>query len=440
MPKYFNHHVAYLKYAIREIVDTAQHIKELDPSYNFVWENIGDPVAKGWNVPPFLKQILIEEINKPNDEAFAYSHSRGNPQTRQWVAQYAKRFSPNSTLDYEHVLFTNGLGSAIAIVYQMLKPGARVIQPTPSYPTHVSLESFAAEAKPIFYNLDPNKNWEPDLTDLEQKIKASPEVAGILVINPNNPTGAVYSKETLQKIVTLAKKHHLFIIADEVYFRMVYNGYQHQQITELVQNQVPLIIMRGLSKDIPWPGGRCGWIEFHNTNLDDEFKKYSQSIKQRILLEVCSTSLPQRILPKLYNHPEFENWNKEYNKGLEEVANLITNILSKSKYLNVVKPNGAFYLMPLFKEGLLNHNQTLPIKNSTVKKYIEHEVSQPNFALDKRFTYYLLASEGIVVAPASGFYSHHHGFRVTTLDKNKERCKNTYTRLVKAAEAYVKSA
>jgi aspartate/methionine/tyrosine aminotransferase len=435
-----NPKVSLLKYAIREIVDVAQRLGEIDPNFKFVSENIGDPIPKGWPVPPFLKELLIEEINKPGDKAFGYSHSRGQVEARKWVVDYAKRYSPSSNLDYEYVLFTSGLGAAISALYHMLPEGTRIIQPTPSYPTHASMESFSTGAEPITYKLDPENDWQPDLKDMEEQIQKHPTVTAILVINPNNPTGAVYSKETLASIVQLAEKYQLMIISDEIYFRMVYNGVEYAQLTEIAHDRVPLIVMRGISKDVPWPGGRCGWLEFHNIHLDADYLAYAEAVKKRILMEVCSVSLPQAILPKIYDHPEFEAWSKQYNAELEKNGNFIADILSKTKGLKVNRTNGAFYMMPLFEEGVLNDKQTLHIENEQARKYIEAEVSKPGFALDKRFTYYLLATTGICVVPASGFFSPYNGFRLTTLDRDDARRKDTYARLSKAVEEYIASA
>jgi aspartate/methionine/tyrosine aminotransferase len=438
--KLFNPQVSFLKYGIREIVDVAQKLKELDPNFKFVGENIGDPIPKGWPVPKFLKEILIEEINRPGDTVFGYSHSRGLPELRKWVVEYSKKFSPSSTLDYEYVLFTSGLGSAIAKMYQMLPHGSRIIQPTPSYPTHSSLEAFAAGSDPICYRLDPDRDWQIDFDDLEKQIAAHPEVVGILVINPNNPTGAVYSKETLQRIVDIAEKNELMIISDEVYFRMVYNGHEFVNITDIAQGRVPLIVMRGTSKDIPWPGGRCGWLEFHGVDLDPEYRNYAESVKKSVLMEVCSTTLPQMVLSRVYDHVDFPEWNEQYNRELEKNGNSIAEILSRTKGLKVNRTNGAFYMFPLFEKGVLNERQTLPIGSEAARKYIEEQVNQPGFPLDKRFTYYLLASTGICVVPASAFYSPDYGFRLTTLDRDEVRRADTYKRLSEAIERYLTSA
>ena len=435
-----NPNVSFLRYGIREIVDVAQKLGEIDKKFVFIGENIGDPIPKGWPVPAFLKEAIVKEVQKPGDKVFGYTHSRGLPEARRWVVNYARRFSPSSNLDYEYVLFVSGLCAGISALYHMLPKGCRVVQPTPSYPTHASMESFSARDEPICYKLDPDNNWQPAIKDLEEQIKKHPEITAILVINPNNPTGAVYSAETIEQIVKIAEKNKLFIISDEVYFRMVYNGKTYVQITEIAQGRVPLVVMRGVSKDVPWPGGRCGWLEFHGVELDADYRAYAEAVKKRVLMEVCSVSLPQYILAEIYDHPEFEAWNKHYNEELEKNGNYIADVLGKTRGMNVNRTDGAFYMMPLFEEGVLNNKQTLPIANEAARKYIEGEVAKPGFPLDKRFTYYLLASTGICVVPASGFFSPYHGFRLTTLDRDDERRKKNYATLTKAIEDYIASA
>lgn len=435
-----NPNLHYLKYQIREVVDVMQKLKEINPKMKFVGENIGDPITKSWEVPPFLKQVITDEINKPGDKVFGYSHSRGLPETRKWVIEHVKKMCPSSNLDYQYVLFTSGLGSAISVLYEMMPARARVIQPTPGYPAHTSMESFFSKAEPILYNLDANNNWQPNLAHLEAQIQAHPEITAILIINPNNPTGSVYDEATLKSIVELAKKYNLMIISDEVYFNMVYNGKKHEHIIEIAEGVVPLMVMRGISKDLPWPGGRSGWIEFHNVDIDPEYKAYAEGVKKRVLMEVCSTSLPQFIIPKVYDHPDFPAWIESYNNELEKNGNYIAEVLGNTKGLKVNRTDGAFYMMPMFDDGLLNDKQTLPIEHEGMRNFIEEQVNKPGVKLDQRFTYYLLAKEGICVVPASGFFSPDFGFRLTTLDRDDERRKDTYAKLSRAVEDYIASA
>lgn len=433
----FNPNSALMRYEIREIVDFVQKLQELDPGLHIENENIGDPIAKGWPVPPFLKDLIDEEIRRPGDKVFGYTHSRGNPETRKWIVSYAKRYSPSVTLDYEDVLITSGLGAGISAIYHMLRKGARIIQPSPSYPTHASMESFAADAESISYVLDPKNAWQPDLQNLENKIRKHPEVIGILLINPNNPTGAVYSRETLEGVVKLAEQYQLMIISDEIYFRMVYQGFHHVQISEIAKNRVPLIVLRGLSKDVPWPGGRCGWLEFHNQQVAPDFRRYCDSVKKRILMEVCSVTLPQFVMPKIYDHPDFEAWLLAYVRSLEENSNAIVDKLRQIKGMMVNRTNGAFYMLPIFQEGVLHDRQSLPIPNSSVREFVEAQVSCPDATPDKRLVYYLAAATGIVVVPATGFFSPYQGFRLTTLDRDPARRDTIFNTMKEAIEAYI---
>ncbi len=429
-----------MRYGIREIVELSSELERLDPGKKFAWENIGDPVAKGWHVPEFVRGILCDLINGETEQAFSYTHSRGNIETRHWVAAQSRLLAPSSGLDAEHVIFTNGLGAGIGIFYRMLEQGARIIQPNPGYPAHVSSERFPAGSASIGYRLDPRRGWQPDLDHLESQIKRHPEVVGILLINPNNPTGAVYSAEVLQAAVELAERYRLLLLSDEVYFRMVFPPFRYVHITELADGRVPLVVMRGLSKDVPWPGARCGWLEFHNTNLNRSFAAFFESFKQAMMLEVCATTLPQMALPRIYEHPRYAAWLAEYIAGLRETSDQIYAILSGQPGLLVNPIQGAFYMMALFKDGALNPRQTLPIPCAAVRQHIERLTAVPGLPLDKRFAFYLLAATGICVVPASDFESPWPGFRVTTLDRDPGRRVEVYRALSRAIGQYLASA
>lgn len=436
--KIYNPKTQLLKYGIREVVDLAQKLGEADPDFKFVGENIGDPVAKGWVVPDFVKEILSDLVSK-NNAVYGYAHSRGAPAARKWVVEQSRQLCPASRLDYERVLFTNGLGAAITLLYRTLKPGARVIQPHPGYPTHVSNERFSAGKESIGYRLSQADGWAPDLDHLESQIKKHRDIAGILVINPNNPTGAVYSRAVLEAIVRMAERYRLMIISDEVYFRLVFNGAEYVHLTELAAGRVPLVVMRGMSKDVPWPGGRCGWLEFHNTGLDPDFDAYFESMKKLLLLEVGAASLPQAALPLIYSDPRYAAWIKQYVGELEQTGNDIAALLGETPGLKVKPIQGAFYMMPLFEDGLLNRRQSLPIANRRAADIIRSATAARGFALDKRFAYYTLASTGICVVPASDFYSPNPGFRVTTLSRDPEQRRATYRRLAQAIRDYLAS-
>jgi len=437
--KIYNPKTALLQYGIREVVELAQQLGEADRNFKFIGENIGDPVAKGWQVPGFIKEILADLILK-NNGVFGYAHSRGILKSRQWVAECSRKYAPSSRLDCEHVFFTNGLGAAISLLYRTLKPGARIIQPHPGYPAHISNEKFAAGKPSIGYRSDPENGWSPDIGHLESQIKKHPEITGILLINPNNPTSAVYSASVLERIVRLAERYRLMLISDEVYFRMVFNKTKYVHVTELAAGRVPLIVMRGMSKDIPWPGGRCGWLEFHNVKLDKEFQLYFESLKKPLMLEVCAAALPQAAAPLIYENPQYIQWLKKYTAELEQISNEIAGLLGSVPGLKIRPIQGAFYMMALFENGVLNRRQHLPINNEHSAEIIRRAVAPANFPLDKRFAYYTLASTGICVVPASDFSSPYPGFRITTLDRDAMHRRETYRTLARTIGKYLASA
>ena len=435
-----NQRAQLLRYGIREIIDLAQQLGELIPDFAFVGENIGDPIAKGWETPKFVRDILTRAVSTPEPAVWGYTHSRGNMETRAWVASYSKRFSPQSRLDPENVVFASGLGAAMSVLYGMLPQGARILQPLPGYPAHLSMERYAAGAETIGYRLDPKNNWQPDLEHMEAQIRLHPEVLGILLVNPNNPTGTVYDLETIESVLRIAERHELMIISDESYFRMIFNGARYHHITNMAVGRVPLIVLRSVSKDVPWPGARCGWIEFHNNELAEPFRRVADDIKKRLLVEVCATSLPQVVLSAIYDHPEYEGWLARNNAEMERNSNMIADTLANTPGLHVSRIQGAFYLMPLFQDGVLNDRQTLPIATPAAQRLIEQHLSVPGMPLDKRFAFYLLAATGICVVPASDFESPTPGFRVTALDRDDARRARTYSRLAQAVTQYLGSA
>jgi aspartate/methionine/tyrosine aminotransferase len=336
------------------------------------------------------------------------------------------------------IIFFNGLGDAISKVFGMLKRTARVVVPTPSYTTHSSAEAAHAADRPVTYILDPHNHWYPDLDDLEKRIKYNPAVAGILIINPDNPTGAVYPEEILRGMIAIAAKYDLFIICDEIYHNIIYSGYSTMGISEII-GEVPAIAMRGISKEMPWPGSRCGWIEVYNCHRDPMFAKYVQSILNAKMLEVCSTTLPQLVFPRVINHPEYRPYLAKRIARYERYANFAYECLKTIDGLMVNRPNGAFYMSVVFKEGVLNHKQTLPIANKEVRLHIEHLVNQPGVSLDKRFVYYLLGSTGVCVVPLSSFATQLQGFRTTLLEINEQKMKDIIAMMAHGIRSYLAS-
>ncbi len=420
-----------LIYEIRAIVEIASQLQALGvPTY---MENIGDPVSKGETLPTWLKQIVADLAM--DDSTYSYSPTKGMLETRQFLADKTNQRN-GARLNAEDIVFFNGLGDAIQKVYGLLRREARVIGPSPTYSTHSSGEAAHAGQPPICYRLDPDNEWYPDLEDLELSVRYNPAVSGVLIINPDNPTGAVYPKHILQSIVDIARRYDLFIICDEIYHNLVFNDRKTVPISDLVDG-VPCIAMRGISKELPWPGARSGWIEVYNADKDPIFARYIQSIVDSKMVEVCSTTLPQRAIPKILSHPNYPLYLEDRRNRYEVLSNLAYEILSAVPGIKVNRTNGAFYMSVVFEEGTLNGNQTLPINNPKVRSLVEGLTSTENVSLDKRFVYYLLASTGICVVPLSSFYTPLLGFRITLLEQNIEQFTNNFQNIATAIRTYL---
>lgn len=423
-----------LTYEIRNIVKVGTKLQELGVQVN--WENIGDPIAKGEEIPEWMKDIVAEAVR--DSSTYAYSPTKGIQATREYIAAETNAMG-GTQISAEDIIFFNGLGDAISKVFGFLKRTARVIVPTPSYTTHSSAEAAHAGDQPVTYILDPNHLWYPDLEDIENHIKYNPAVAGILVINPDNPTGAVYPAEVIRSIVEICEKNDLFIICDEVYQNITYNGTVAAPLCTVIGDKVPALCMRGTSKEMPWPGGRCGWIEVYNGHRDPMFETYVNSIFNAKMLEVCSTTLPQVVLPRIKSHPQYRVYLEERIRRYERFSNLAYDILKETKGVLVNRTNGAFYMSAAFEDGLLTHQQSLPIASNEVRETVEGLVSGPDVSLDKRFVYYLLASTGVCVVPLSSFATQLQGFRITLLERDEQEFVKIFTTISKAIDQYLAS-
>jgi len=404
-----------LTYEIRNIVNVGEKLQKLGT--RVYWENIGDPIAKGEEIPLWMKQVVADLVME--DSTYGYCPTKGMLATREFLAERTNRRG-GVQIGPDDIIFFNGLGDAISKVFGFLRHTARVVVPSPSYTTHSSAEAAHAGDRPVTYRLDPHNNWYPDLDDLEKRIKYNPAVAGILIINPDNPTGAVYPEEILRGMVALAKKYDLFVICDEVYQAIIYNGQKTLPLAEVI-GDVPAICMRGISKETPWPGSRCGWIEVYNADRDPMFAKYVTSILNAKMVEVCSTTLPQRAIPALLSHPGYLPYLNERIGRYERLSNIAYDALKDLDGVLVNRTNGAFYMSVVFDEGRLNNRQSLPIASKEVRAQVENLVSGPNVAPDKRFVYYLLGATGVCVVPLSSFATELQGFRITLLERDEER-------------------
>ncbi len=423
-----------LTYAIREIVEQAGRIEAL--GVDMSWENIGDPIQKGERIPDWIKDIVADLVR--DDASYAYCPTRGEPATREFLATRVTARG-GARIGPDDILFFNGLGDAVSKAMGFLRREARVIGPSPAYSTHSSAEGAHAGDHPITYTLDPDRAWQPDLEEIRQKVRYNPAIAGILLINPDNPTGVVYSRDTLEGVVKIAREFDLFVMCDEVYINITYNGAPAVHLSDVI-GDVCGLSLKGISKEIPWPGSRCGWVEFYNQDTDPIFARFARSLVDAKMLEVCSTTLPQRAIPRIMGDPRYATHlvtrATEYKRRASEACA----ILGPVPGITVHEPQGAFYLTVLFDRDVITGSMSLPIADQRVQRVVEEFILHASAEPDFRFVYYLMGATGIVVVPLSSFCCQRHGFRITLLECDDERRRRMFETLARVIGEYQESA
>ena len=196
--------------------------------------------------------------------------------------------------------------------------------------------------------------------------------------------------------------------------------------------------LKGISKEIPWPGSRCGWVEFYNRERDPVFERFAQSLLGAKMLEVCSTTLPQRAIPRILGDPRYSGHLAERAQEFERRADEACQVLQDVPGISVNRPQGAFYMTVLFDRDALNDRMVLEIANPEVRVVIE-ELLEDTTALDFRFVYHLMGATGIVVVPLSSFACDYHGFRITLLECDTARRRSIFETLARSIRDYLAS-
>lgn len=408
------HGLPAVNYGIRQIVGKGVERENL--GYPVIWENIGDPVQKGMMLPEWMKEAITKQIQ--DNTTFGYCDSKGLPPTREFLATRTNELG-GCQITKDDITFFNGLGDAIARLYGLLSRDARVLIPSPTYPAHTGAEKIRIGEHPVTYPLYPDKNWHPDTDEIRDIVKENPNITAILVINPDNPTGMVYSKKTLSEIVQIAREFDLFIIVDEIYENLVYDS-KMVRLSEVI-GEVPGMAMKGISKEIPWPGSRCGWIEYYNRDSDSAFEELCSRIDQCKMTEVCSTTLPQKVIPDIMADPAYEQFLEKRKTEISRKMNLLKNRLKNLDGVECSGGQGAFYAALHFNNDLVKSDlnpEALPdVEKSLFMKWTDGLDASPDLYL----TYYLLAGMGVCTVPLSGFDTKVQGLRITLLEQNPER-------------------
>lgn len=298
--------------------------------------NIGNPAPFGFRAPDIMLQKMKEQLT----ETEGYSDSKGLKEAREAILKYSQsKGLPNVTID--DIYTGNGVSELIQLSMQaLLNNGDEVLVPAPDYPLWTASVTLAGGTA-VHYLCDEKSEWNPDIRDMERKI--TPNTKAIVVINPNNPTGALYPLEILQQIVDLARKHGLILFADEIYDRLVMDGRQHTALASLAPDLLT-VSFNGLSKSHLIAGYRCGWMVLCGDKK--HVKGYIEGINLLSSMRLCSNVPAQSLIPAAMDCLDTTNEMLVPGGRIYDQREFIYNAVSSIPGISVVKPKAAFYMFP----------------------------------------------------------------------------------------------
>lgn len=298
--------------------------------------NIGNPAPFGFRTPFEVVQDMRQQL----PECEGYSDSRGLFSARKAIMQYAQiKHIPNVGMD--DIYTGNGVSELINLCMQaLLDSGDEVLIPSPDYPLWTACVTLSG-GTPVHYICDEEAEWYPDIADIESKV--TPRTKAIVIIDPNNPTGAVYPREVLQEIVEVARRHQLIIFSDEIYDRLCMDGVEHVSIAELAPD-LPCVTFSGLSKSHMIAGYRIGWMIFSGEKKC--IKDFMLGVNMLSNMRLCSNVPAQSIVQTaLGGHQSVKDYVVPGGRVYEQ-RNFVYEALCNMEGVSVVKPKAAFYIFP----------------------------------------------------------------------------------------------
>jgi alanine-synthesizing transaminase len=348
----------HVRYAIRDIAVIAERLEA--EGKTILPLNIGDPLKFDFRTPPHLFEAVVKAMA---DGKNGYAPSLGIAEAREAVRAEA---GTKGFRNIQDVFITHGVSEAVDVsLSALVNPGENVLTPCPEYPLYSAVLARLG-AQPNSYALDEGREWEPDLDHLASRIFAG--TRAIVVINPNNPTGAVYSRQTLEGIAELARQHNLVILADEIYDKLMLDGDEHFYIAKLGPD-VPVVTFNGLSKAYLVPGWRVGWGIV--TGEAGAVKPYLEGIHKLLRSRISANHAVQYAVRPALERPQ------------DHLAGIIRRMRGRrdltwewanaTPRVSCVKPRGAFYAFPKlditesdeeFVKQLLIEKQVLAVHGS----------------------------------------------------------------------------
>ena len=344
--------------------------------------NTGNPGAFGFT----MAESVRKAIEGNEHRAVAYCDFQGMPEAREAIIRY-ERSKGIQGIEPDDVFIGNGVSEVVNFaLLPLLNPGDEVLIPTPNYSLW-SNTILLCGAKPVYYRCDESSGWNPDVQDLRSKITS--RTRALVIINPNNPTGALYDTQVLLDMLQAAREHNLIVFSDEIYDRLVMDGLEHISTAALAPDLV-VVTMNGLSKSHCLCGYRCGWMVISGPRAQTE--DYRKGIVQLTSMRLCSNALAQLVIPAALEDMETPASMVRPGGRMYEQRKATLEALDKIDGISYVKNVAAFYLFPKLD----------------AKKF--------NITSDKKFAADLLEATNILVVPGSGFdWAEQDHFRLVML-------------------------
>ncbi len=349
--------------------------------------NTGNPAAFGFPLPDSIRDALTGRLA----DGVAYCDFQGMIDAREAIAAY-ERGKGIDGVRADDVFIGNGVSEVVNFALMpLLNAGDEVLIPTPNYSLW-SNTVLLTGAKPVFYRCDEESGWNPDVADLRSKVTS--RTKAVVIINPNNPTGALYDTLVLEQILDVAREHKLIVFSDEIYDRLVMDGLQHVSTASLASD-VTVVTMNGLSKSHSLCGYRCGWMVISGPR--EATDSYKQGIIQLTSMRLCSNALAQLVIPAAIADSETPDAMIRPGGRIYEQRRATMDALDQIDGISYVKNVAAFYLFPKLD----------------VKKF--------NITSDKQFAKDLLHAANLLIVPGSGFdWAEPDHFRIVMLPEAPE--------------------
>ncbi len=349
--------------------------------------NIGNPAPFGFEAP---EEVLVDMVrNLPTSQG--YCDSQGLYSARKAVMQYNQRMGI-AGVEIDDIYIGNGVSELIVMALQgLVNDGDEVLIPSPDYPLWTAAATLSG-ATPVHYRCDEEADWFPDIADLEAKITS--RTRAIVVINPNNPTGAVYSRDVLQQIVNLARKHDLVVMADEIYDKILYDHAQHTSIASLATDVV-FLTLNGLSKTYRVAGFRSGWMTI--SGAKHRATGYIEGLNMLASMRLCANVPAQHAIQSSLG-------------GYQSIAEFVT-------------PGGRLYEQREVAYDLINAIDGLSCTKPAGALYMFVKIDTEPFNItdDQQFVLDFLRSEHILMVQGTGFnFPTPDHFRVVFLPRVEE--------------------